>query len=173
MTFISNLNSNPNNLAVNFKSITLLHNTANNIACNVGTVLPLGKQTFLHGSDTYSVSNGVITLPSGYYYLIRGGLGAGISTSYSTFAGLYVKYQFYDTNNSTHIGRRGTLTWQENPLLEGGDDYAIAVVDASSVSQNVDLRVVKKNGTGMTIDNTTYQYYTYAGHSRVEIWKWN
>ena len=166
-------NPNDDNLAINFESVTILYNSSDNITCNAGTVLPLGSQRSLQGSDTYSISNGVITLPSGYYYLIRGGVGAGLPTSYSSFAGLYVKYRFYDTGASSYIGRRGTLTWQENPLSTGGDDYAIALIDASSSSQTIDFRITDKNGNSMTIDNTTYQYYTYAGHSRVEIWKFN
>ena len=170
MTFITNPND--NNLAINSESVTILYNSSNNITCNVGTILPLGAQRSLQGSDTYSVSNGIITLPSGYYYLIRGGVGAGLPTTTGSFAGLYVKYRFYDTGASSYIGRRGTLTWQENPLTTGGDDYAITLVDASSSPKAIDFRITEKNGNGITIDNTTYTYYTYAGHSRVEIWKW-
>ena len=127
----------------------------------------------LHSSDSYSVSSGEITLPSGYFYLLRGGVEAGLPTNTSSFAGLFVKYRFYNTSTSAFIGRRGTLTWQENPLTTGGDDYAIALVDASSSSQTIEFRITDKNGTNILIDNTNYAYYDYAGLSRIEIWKWS
>jgi hypothetical protein len=167
MTFISGLED---NVAVNFDSVTVLYNTSNDIACSVGTVLPLGSQRSLHGSDTYTVSSGVITLPSGYNYLLRAGVGA----YGTTVTGDLISYRFYDTGASAYIGRRGWLAWQESPKLTSGDEYAIALVDASSSAQTVDLRITSKVGT-ITLDATatTYQYYYYAGHSRVEVWKWS
>lgn len=153
------------NLAVKFESITILYNSSDNITCNVGTVLPLGSERSLHGSDSYTVTNGIISLPSGYYYLLRAGIGA-----HCTNTNGLLSYRFYDTGASSYVGRRGWLAWQESAKTTAGDEYAIALVDASSSAQTVDLRVVTQSGT-ITLDNTSYQYYTYAGHSRVEIWK--
>ena len=158
------------NLAINFDSVTVLYNTSSDISCSVGTVLPLGSERSLKGSDTYSVSSGVITLPSGYHYLLRCGIGAYGSTVTNDL----LSYRFYDTGASSYVGRRGWLAWQESPKLTCGDEYAIALIDASSSAQTIDLRIVTQAGT-ITLDATssTYQYYTYAGHSRVEIWKWS
>jgi len=167
MTYIPS--SADDNIAVIFDSITILYNTSSDISCSVGTVLPLGSERSLHGSDSYSVSSGVITLPSGYYYLLRCGIGA-----YSTSTSSLLSYRFYDTGASSYIGRRGWLAWQESAKTTAGDEYAIALVDASSSAQTVDLRVVTKSGT-ITLDATSssYTYWTYAGHSRIEIWKWS
>lgn len=168
MTYIPS--GNTDNLALNFESITLLYNTANDISSSAGTILPLGSQRSLYGSDTYSVSNGTITLPSGYCYLVRGGIGAYGTTLTNDL----ISYRFYNTSASTYIGRRGWLAWQEAPKLTAGDEYAIALVDAISSSQTIDLRIVTQAGT-ITLDPTssTYAYSHYAGHSRVEIWKWS
>ena len=171
MTYI--LGGADDNVAVNFDSVTVLHNSTTDIACSVGTVLPLQSTRALHGSDTYSVSSGVFTLPSGFYYLLRGGIGAGVPTG-TGLSGLYVKYRFYDTGASAYVGRRGTLTWQESPLLTGGDDYAIALIDASSSSQTIDFRVTDLNDSSIKIDiSAGSSYPSYAGYSRVEIWKWS
>tara|TARA_B100000902_G_C27043921_1_gene780732 strand:- start:48 stop:554 length:507 start_codon:yes stop_codon:yes gene_type:complete len=168
MTYIPS--GSDDNLAINFNSVTVLYNTSSDISCSVGTVLPLGSERSLKGTDTYSVSSGVITLPSGYYYLLRAGIGAYGSNLTNDL----ISYRFYNNGTSSYVGRRGWLAWQENPKTTCGDEYAIALVDASSSAQTIDLRIVTQTGS-ITLDATssTYQYYTYAGHSRVEIWKWN
>ena len=168
MTFISDQGT--SDQAANFDAVTVLHNSSTDISCSAGTVIPLGSSRDLHGSASYSVSSGVITLPSGYYYLLRGAVGAyGTSVTNDLLS-----YRFYDTGASSYIGRRGWLAWQEAPKLTCGDEYAIAMVDASSSAQTVDLRIVTQAGT-ITLDpsSSTYTYYYYAGYSRVEIWKWS
>lgn len=169
MTFISDQGT--SDQAANFDAVTVLHNSSTDIACSAGTVMPLGSSRDLHGSASYSVSSGVITLPSGYYYLLRGAVGAYGSTITNDL----LSYRFYDTGASSYIGRRGWLAFQENPKTTAGDEYAIAMVDASSAAQTVDFRIVTKAGGTIVIDasSSTYTYYQYAGHSRVEIWKWS
>ena len=171
MTYIpSNVDD---NIAIKFDSITALHNSTTDISCSVGTILPLQSSRFLYGSDTYSVSSGEITLPSGFYYLLRGGVGVGLPPG-SSFTGQHVKYRFYDTGTSNYVGRRGTVTWQESPLLTAGDDYAIAIIDASSSNQTVEFRITDVTGSSILIDNSNASAYpSYAGYSRVEIWKWS
>lgn len=166
MTYIPGLAD--DNIAVTFDSITVLYMSTNDVACSVGTVVPVDSQRSLHGSDTYSISSGVITLPSGYNYLIRGGIGA-----YSSSTSSLLSYRFYDTNATSYIGRRGWLAWQESPKTTCGDEYAIALIDARSSAQTIDLRIVTQSGT-VKLDATSasYTYYTFAGHSRIEIWKW-
>lgn len=167
MTFIPDAAD--DNIAVNFDSINVLYLSTNDVACSVGTVLPVDSQRQLHGSDTYSISSGVITLPSGYYYLLRCGIGA-----YSSATSSLLSYRFYDTGTSSYVGRRGWLAWQESPKTTCGDEYAIALIDASSSAQTIDLRIVTQSGT-VKLDATSESniYYYYAGHSRVEIWKWS
>ena len=168
MTFISVQGA--NSLAANFEAVTVLHNSSTDIACSAGTVVPLGSSRDLQGSASYSVSSGVITLPSGYFYMLKGAIGAYGSTISSDL----LSYRFYDTGSSAYVGRRGWLAWQEAPKTTCGDEYAIAMVDASSSAKTVDLRIVTKAGGTIVLDPSasTYQYYWYSGYCRVEVWKW-
>lgn len=169
MTFINDQGA--NSLAVNFEAVTVLHNTTTDIACSAGTVVPLGGSRNLYGTASYSVSSGVITLPSGYYYMLKGAVGAWGSTLSSDL----LSYRFYDTGASSYVGRRGWLTWQEQPRTTCGDEYAIAIIDASSAAQTVDFRIVTKAGGTIKLDPSasTYYYHYYSGYCRVEIWKWS
>jgi len=167
MTYLPSLSD---QLAVNIDSLTVLHNSTNDISISAGTVLPLGDSRSIHGNATYTVSNGVVTLPAGYYYLLRGGIGAHSNTTPTDF----VSYRFYDVGASSYIGRRGWLTWQERPQLVAGDDYAIAVIDASTTAQNVDFRIVSKGSGTIELDPTSSSSndFNYAGYCRVEVWRW-
>jgi hypothetical protein len=154
--------------AIDIESLTVLKNTSNNDAVTTSMVIPLDGSIQLYNSDSYTVSNGVITLPSGYYYLIKFVLSAytfNISTS-------TVSYQLYDTNSSSYIGRRGWLAWQEYPQLNGGDEYAIALVDASSSSKQISAKITSVTGSGIYMDSTESQAYL-AGYTRCEIYKWS
>ena len=157
-----------NSLAIDLDSLTVLSNSTTDFSISAGTVMQLGEEDQLCGSATYSVSSGVITLPSGYYYLVKGVFSATAPSDYAT---AFISYQFYDTGVSSYLGRRGWLIWQEYPKLNGGDEYAIALIDATSSSQTIDLRVVTKNGT-ISGDPTGSQS-EYVGLSRVEVYKWS
>ena len=165
-------NTNPiaNETAIDLESLTILKNSSTDISISAGTVIPWGSAVQAYGTDSYSVSSGVITLPSGYYYLIKCALGA--YTLLSNLSASTISYQFYDTGASSYVGRRGWLAWQEYPKLTGGDEYAIAMIDASSSSQTIDLRLLTVSHTGITVDSTDVQYI-YAGYSRCEIYKWS
>lgn len=160
-----------NNSAINLQSMTLLTNTITDIAVSAGSVIPLGGASQIHGSDSYSVSSGVITLPSGSYYLIR----AAPASSGPTVTSDYMSYQFYNTGASAYIGRRGWLVWQESPKLNGGDEYAIAMIDASSSAQTVDCRILTTSSAGFKLDpsNSSTVQWTYAGRTRIEIWRYS
>lgn len=159
-----------NNTAIDIDSLTILKNSTTDISVSAGTVIPWGSAIQEYGTATYSVSSGVITLPSGYYYLVKSALGA--YTSLGNLSASTISYQFYDTGASSYIGRRGWLAWQEYPKLTGGDEYALALIDASSASKTIDLRMLTVSHTGITVDSTAEQYI-YAGYSRCEIYKWS
>jgi hypothetical protein len=168
MTYI--LSTATNNTAIDIESLTILTNSSTDISISAGTVVPFGSSIQEYGSDTYSVSSGVITLPAGYYYLLKCALS--VYTSLSNLQTSTTSYQFYDTGASSYVGRRGWENWQEYPKLEGGDEYAIALVDATSSSKTIDCRIVTVSVSGMHLDSTTAQY-VYAGYSRCEIYKWS
>ena len=170
MTFI--LSSATNDLAIDLESVTILKNSANNVSISAGTVVPWGAAVQAYKTDTYSVSNGVITLSSGYYYLIKSALS--VYTSMGNLDASTTSYQFYDTNASAYVGRRGWIAFQRSPKLTGGDEYAIALIDASSSVRTIDLRILSVSVSGMHLDDTTDSgQYVYAGYSRCEIYKWS
>ena len=170
MTFI--LSSATNDLAIDLESVTILKNSANNVSISAGTVVPWGAAVQAYKTDTYSVSNGVITLSSGYYYLIKSALS--VYTSMGNLDASTTSYQFYDTNASAYVGRRGWIAFQRSPKLRGGDEYAIALIDASSSVRTIDLRILSVSVSGMHLDDTTDSgQYVFAGYSRCEVYKWS
>jgi Tfp pilus assembly major pilin PilA len=127
-------------------------------------VIPFDGFTDMVGSTAsgYSASSGVITLPSGYQYVVKGSVQARFSADTG-----YVKY-IWQTAASADLGRRGTLIMQEEPQLFGGDEIAICLVDA--VSASVDIKLVVQSLSGITnLNNTTDQ--RVAGWIRAEIWR--
>ena len=161
----------------NYESVTMLRNSSTDYAAATGDKLALDASLSLYGSESYSVSSGVVTLPSGSYYMLRG-MPAAYYSNVATMNSAKLTYQFYDEAASTYIGRRGTLVWQEARHLTQGDEVALALIDASSSSQTISLKLTDVGVSGsytMTIDpsSSTYTYYYYSGYSRVEIWRFN
>ena len=135
-----------------------------NISASAGTVIPFDGFHDLVGSTAsgFSASSGVITLPSGYWYVVKGSVQARFSSNTG-----YIKY-IWQTGASADLGRRGTLIMQEEPQLFGGDEIAVCLVDA--VSASVDIKLVVQSLSGITnLNNTTDQ--RVAGWIRAEIWR--
>lgn len=135
-----------------------------NVATSVGDAVQFTTATDLVGSSaaSYSFSNGVVTLPSGYWYWVKG----TPQCRFSDYAG-YARYQ-WQTSSGTAQGRRGTLITQETAQLFGGDDIACCLIDATSTSQNIKLVY----DTLSNVTNTSNDFYpTYAGMTRAEIWR--
>ena len=145
-------------------SIVYASASGRNIAASAGTVVPFDTFTDLVGSSAsgYSASSGVITLPSGYWYVVKGSLQARFSVKSG-----YIKYIWQDSS-STDLGRRGTLIMQEEPQAFGGDEVAICLVDATSSSVDIKL-VVQSLASISSINNTADQ--RVAGWIRAEIWR--
>ena len=130
-----------------YESIIIAHNASTDIALSAAQLVPLDDSTSLHGSESYSVSNGVITLPSGSYYLLRGFVAAYYSQA-SSMNSAKIEYQFYDEGASSYIGRRGFLSWQEAAKLSTGDECALTLIDASSASKTFSFRIVSLAAAG-------------------------
>lgn len=159
-----------NESAINNLDLTILYNSTTDVAISAGSVVQWGSEYQLAGAVSYSVSNGVVTLPSGYYYLVKLALACyGTTVTSDT-----ISYQIYDTGASAYVGRRGHLCWQESTYLTGGDEYAITLIDASSSQQTIDCRVLATSSAGFVLDPTatTDAQFIYAGHSRLEIFRW-
>lgn len=145
-------------------SVAYASASARNISASAGTVIPFDGFTDMVGSTAsgYSTSAGVITLPSGYWYVVKGSVQARFNDKSG-----YVKYIWRDNTNSD-LGRRGTLIMQEQPQLFGGDEFAVCVVDATAGS--VDIKLVVESIANVTsLNNTTDQ--RVAGWIRAEIWR--
>jgi hypothetical protein len=158
-----------NNGAAGLTALTILKNTSTDISISAGSIIPLGSESQLFGASSYTVSSGEITLPSGYVYVVKAVLGC-----YGpTVTGDQITYQLYDTTNTAYVGRRGSLIWQESPKLQGGDEYAIALIDASTTAQTIDLRILGVSSAGFIVDpsNSTTAQFIYAGRTRVEVFK--
>ena len=134
-------------------------------AISSGSTIPWNTAADLIGAaaSSYSVSSGgVITLPSGYWYLLK----AQLQVRFSSETG-YIKYIWQNSSN-VDLGRRGTMIMQEQPQTFGGDELAVALVDATSAS--VDVKLVVQSIAGVAELNSTTET-TWAGGSRAEIWR--
>ena len=138
--------------------------SSTDISISADDVVQFASPTDLVGSTAsgYSVSSGVITLPAGYWYLLKSQLMVRLSDR----AG-YVKHIWRDDNDND-LGRRGTLIMQEEPHTFGGDEIAIALVDCSSSSK--DVKVCIESLSDVNVLN--YSLYTeWTGGMRAEIWR--
>lgn len=138
--------------------------TLNNQSISAGGTIPWNTATDLIGSaaSSYSVSSGVITLPAGYWYWLK----AQLQVRFTQSTG-YIKYIWRDASN-VDLGRRGTMIMQEQPQTFGGDELAVALVDATSAS--VDVKLVVQSLASVSEFNSTTET-DYSGGSRAEIWR--
>lgn len=145
-------------------AIVYLEVSVYNVATSVGDAVQFTTATDLVGSSAsaYSFSSGVVTLPSGYWYWLKG----TPQCRFADYAG-YAQYQ-WKTSGGTALGRRGTLITQESAQLFGGDDIACCLVDATSASQDVKLVYDTLSNVTNTSNNV---YPTYAGMTRAEVWR--
>lgn len=148
-------------------TVTRASASGRDISASAGTVVPFDSFTDLVGgaASSYSVSSGVITLSSGYWYLIKGSMQARFTTG--VFSG-HVKYIWQDDSDDSDLGRRGTLIMQEQSQLFGGDEVAVALIDATSSSLDVKL-VIQSINSVVSINNDTEQ--RVAGWIRAEMWR--
>jgi len=161
MTYIPAVSS--NETAIKDLDLTVLYNSTNTISISAGSVMPWGSEYQLEGSVSYSVSSGVVTLPSGYSYLVK----FAVACQGPTVTSDTISYQIYDTGASAYVGRRGHLCWQESTFLTGGDEYAIALLDCSSSAKTIDARILAVSSAGFTVDPNV----SYSGRSRLEIFR--
>ena len=139
--------------------------TTTNVTVSAGTVIPFASMTDLVGgsASSYSFSSGVITLPSGYWYMIKG----QVQVRFASQLG-YIKYIWQDDADDSDLGRRGTLIMQEQPQLFGGDEIAMALIDCTSAAK--DVKLVVESLANVTNLNTSTDA-AFAGGVRAELWR--
>ncbi len=88
------------------------------------------------GSFSPTISNDVITLPSGYYYYIESTIQAYETGTYNGYE--YTTVQHYDESSSALIGTTGTVVssgYGEDNQLWSRDSVARVILDCTSSSK--------------------------------------
>ena len=145
-------------------NVAYLTVSSTDVSISANDTVAFSSPTDLIGSTAsgYSVSSGVITLPSGYWYLLKSQLMVRLSDRQG-----YVKHIWRDSSNND-LGRRGTLIMQEEPHAFGGDEIAIALVDCTSASKDVKVSIESLSDVNVL----NYSLYTeWVGGMRAEIWR--
>lgn len=143
--------------------------------------VPLGSPTVWYGSWTPSISNDVITLPSGYFYFIETAVQVyyalqETNTSVYPTGSQFYEIQVYDETNSQYIGNMGkAVYWDLGRKVDNNrDNAAFALIDCSSSGINVSMKVKSNNSSAndKKIWGLNYQDPTgYAGQGRTIIWR--
>ena len=138
--------------------------------------VPLGSPTTWYGSWTPSISNDVITLPSGYFYFIETAVQVYYAYTDTVHGSQYYEIQVYDESNSQYIGNLGkAVYWDLGRKVDNNrDNAAFALIDCSSSGINVSVKVKSNNATATDkkIWGLNYSDPTgYAGQGRTIIWR--
>lgn len=153
----------PNALTI----IEHLSNSTQTISLNNKVKLNSSNNWF--GSFSPAISNDIITLPIGYYYYIESSIQAYETGSYDYNE--YTSIQHYDENNSVLIGTPGTVvtSYGEDNQLWSRDSVARIILDCSSSSKNISIRITEN--LGHTHINYNLDQVIYAGLGRTIIWQ--
>ena len=146
-------------------AVVMGYSTTTNDSVSVGGKVPINTLSDMIGSaaSTLSVSSNEITLPSGYWWFVKG------SPQVYTANG-YISYQWYDTDNTTAYGRRGFMSMQERAWLEGGEELSTCLLDCTSAAKTIFLKVLSQQDTS-TFNTTDATHSPYCGRTRVEFWR--
>lgn len=145
--------------------VAMVFSTLNDSAVVTNDPIPLNSIADLTGStaSTITISNNAITLPSGYWWYIKG------STQCYSDQG-WIRYAWRDTTSNTQYGRSGFLTVQKTAWLFGGDELATCLLDCTSSSKTIELNI---EGSSLSSDiNDSDAAHNYlSGRTRVLIWR--
>ncbi len=125
------------------------------------------------GSFTPTITNDVITLPSGYFYYIESSSQAYIIDSSSYSYNHVTSFQHYNETSSSLAGTIGTVasSYSEDLQTFSRDSTARLLIDCSSSSAEVSFKIV--SNSNHTHVNYNSSQYTYAGLGRTIIWQLN
>ena len=139
--------------------------TFNTTAVSTNNLIPLTDVDNLVGdiASTITISSNEITLPSGYWWFVKGSPQAYIDSSIG-----WIRYAWKDTTSNAQYGRSGFLTIQEGANLFGGEELACCLLDCTAASKTIKLNiegsssVLRLNDTGAS---------GYSGQTRVLLWR--
>lgn len=145
-------------------------------APSVNTKINLNAAQLQYGTWSASISNDVITLPSGYYYLIE----SSVQAYYTGSAGVsdYYEHRIYDETNTQYVGTTARImrATGEDTQLESRDEKARYYVDCSSASLDISIKTTALTAPFDRInytDTAPYYWTWHSGSGRVIIWRLN
>lgn len=137
-----------------------------NVSATIANPVPVASISATLGS-ALPLSSGSIVLPSGYWYYIEASVQAQVPVG-NTSVSDFVDIQWHD--GAAYIGSIGRTCPYDSAdaAIAARDEKALALIDATSASVSVTLRVVGKGGLVTTV-NSTGTHSQYAGYSRAMI----
>ena len=160
-------------LAVPNDLVFIEHTQGTSQALTVGNKVQLGTATVKYGSWTPTISNDVITLPSGYFYFIESSAQFYYESGGSHNTNLWTTQQHYDETNSQYVGVSGTCFTSQGEDIQtfSRDERAKLFVDCTNSSIDISLKITA-NQTHNYV-NYTSGHYLYTGLGRTIIWRLN
>ena len=139
----------------------------------VDTAINLDSAQTQFGSWSVSISSDIITLPSGYFYLIESSVQVHYTGSGTTSD--YYEHQIYDETNSNYVGTIARIqrSLGEDTQLESRDEKARYYVDCSSASLNISIKSKSFTSNFDRINYTDSSWTNNTGSGRVIIWRLN
>ena len=138
--------------------------------CSAGSTIEYLNAQTQYGTWSASVSSGVITLPSGYWYFVEG------TTQFyplNSFYGNTIETQWYDDTNSVYIGQKTHMAPQ---ITEQDDqptsraDTARALIDCTSSGIDIRCKILATSET-TAINYDGHSQYIYGSFGRCVIWR--
>lgn len=151
--------------------IPMTQSTTQAPSVNTAVNLDAGQTQF--GGWSVSISSDIITLPSGYFYLIESTVQVHYTVSGTVSD--YYEHQIYDETNSTYVGSVARIqrSLGEDTQLESRDEKARYYVYCSSGSLQVSIKskAFTPNFNRINYDDSSWTNNTGSG--RVIIWRLN
>lgn len=127
-----------------------------NVLLSTATNMPHGTPVQWKGNlySNITISSNQITLPAGYFYYLEAS-AQGYYTGSDPGSTGYLRYAWYDNTGTTQLGSEGRVGRQYNGqdiALVTADEKSIALIDATSASVTVELKI------------TAYNIFDYANY---------
>lgn len=148
------------------------HITSTSQTPSVGGRVNIGTIHNWYGNFSPIISNDIFILPVGYYYYLETNVQSYILGTISN--NMTISFQHYDETNSTNIGtiasNYGAYGNSASNFLHNRDECAKALINCTSSSMNVSIKIISNNG----YDRINYANdQQYSGLGRTVIWQLN
>ena len=154
-------------------AITVINHTeGSSQAATLNNKVQLNSSNNWFGSFSPTISNDIITLPSGYFYYIESAIQAYETGTYNSNE--YTTIQHYDESASSFVGTPGTVVtagYGEDSKLWSRDSVARIILDCTSSSKDISIKITDNLGNSHI--NYNLDQWIYAGIGRTTIWQLN